>query len=431
MNTKKVISLIITAILIGCFVSLPFYFISHFKTNEESMRTNQIDTNQIDWEEIYPFIDIKTENNDTSGIKSGISFYKYLSTKISSGFENNVPYQLFFRRFFIEQYGRLNKILGMRIVRDANDITISTHNQYLIERQDNKRDIPETVNRISKLSAEIKRLNMDFVYVILPFKKLSNADIISGVIDNYHSYNQDKMRQGLERKNVDVLDLRERMPANYDEYMSMFYKTDHHWKNQTGLWATELIAEKLNLDFDSGFDLSWFEPEKYEVIKYPNLVLGSYGKKVSKGYIANEDFELVIPKYENELHAIIPEMNFDKIGNFMILIDTRQLAYGDEYNLNPYGALAYGNQALIKIENKYAANKSKILIIKDSFANAITPYLALQCAQLDIIDLRDFTGSLVSYLEQNKYDTVMVMSSGCGVSIGKDPEDHTSLWNFE
>ena len=79
---------------------------------------------------------------------------------------------------------------------------------------------------------------------------------------------------------------------------------------------------------------------------------------------------------------------------------------------NAYASYIYANSAYLKIENKSIKNEHKILIIKDSFANVIVPYLAQVISRVDVIDMRKsqtdhFNGNIMALIEENNYDTVL------------------------
>ena len=62
------------------------------------------------------------------------------------------------------------------------------------------------------------------------------------------------------------------------------------------------------------------------------------------------------------------------------------------------------------IENENAANPDKkILILRDSFGNNFAPYFAQQYGTVELIDVADFTGSIKSYIEESKPDTVLLL----------------------
>ena len=64
--------------------------------------------------------------------------------------------------------------------------------------------------------------------------------------------------------------------------------------------------------------------------------------------------------------------------------------------------------------------KKDLLILKNSFANVVSPFLALETENVSIIDLRYFNGSLKAYIKEYDPDLVMILYHGNAVL---DPND--------
>ena len=64
----------------------------------------------------------------------------------------------------------------------------------------------------------------------------------------------------------------------------------------------------------------------------------------------------------------------------------------DYYNGNPYVTYAGGDWGRAVITNHRNPDGPKVVMIRDSFGCAITPFFALQCSQLVTIDLRAYGG---------------------------------------
>ena len=74
-----------------------------------------------------------------------------------------------------------------------------------------------------------------------------------------------------------------------------------------------------------------------------------------------------------------------------------------------YAVYMGGNYAEVNISTGEPSGKGRILIVKDSFANSMVPWMLKDYANIDMIDLRYFTGSLQSYIERTKPDEILVL----------------------
>lgn len=81
-----------------------------------------------------------------------------------------------------------------------------------------------------------------------------------------------------------------------------------------------------------------------------------------------------------------------------------------------YSTYSYGDNALQIIDNKKSDKIAKtILVVRDSFAGVVTPYLSLECKQLHILDLResvigtDRIKSVSDYANKIKPDYIIIL----------------------
>jgi hypothetical protein len=82
----------------------------------------------------------------------------------------------------------------------------------------------------------------------------------------------------------------------------------------------------------------------------------------------------------------------------------------------------YGDKQVITVHNKLVHDGKKILLVKDSFAEVVSPFLSLGVEELHILDLRYFNGSIKSYVAQQQPDMVVVMYNPSVIDYTKYPE---------
>lgn len=428
MMNKKFATVCVLVFFAATLLAMPFVWMN--QKNGESEENVQY-TN-IDWQSLYPYEEgeaVSQENAKETVVSKVLNLYQQISSRIKNKLETQIPELVLYRQIAIEGYGFWNNLIKLGIVKDANNTTIRLQNGYLIEMEE-KRDTETSSNNLIEFSAWVKKHQKDFLYVMCPTKLPGEEDLIPGIIEDVESNDKDKIAETVSDHGVDILDLRKNMPEDYNQYMDMFYKTDHHWKTETGLWAASLLAQRLNSEYGFDFDLERFSANQYSVRNYPNLFLGTLGKKVSEFYSGLEDFNLLIPKYQCEIHIEIPSLGMYKDGDFMAMIDEDKLVYGNEYKVSPYSALMYLDRPLIRIQSSNCKCNKKILMIKDSYADAVTPYIAANCAYVDIIDLRHFNGSIKNFLSKNNYDIVIVMMRSSGMIQDNIDSTENKLWTY-
>ncbi len=265
--------------------------------------------------------------------------------------------------------------------------------------------------------------DIDFLYVQFPHKISEYQDTdISGTAD-FTNQNADQLLELADSYGIPTLDIRENIRDSGVNNHSLFYVTDHHWKAESGLWTTGIVADYLNQNYGYSLDTSKLDIENYDIVEYKESFLGSYGTKVTTANAIPDDFSMLYPKFETNLHFTVPSMNVDETGDFSITYDMS--AEGE------YGAYAHGDHALIQYENlDNNAEDKKLLIIHDSFANSVLPFLATTVSEIDSIDLRYFNGSLQTYIKETTPDMVLILRYAAEIATERSIDSHSDAFDF-
>lgn len=270
-------------------------------------------------------------------------------------------------------------------------------------------------NRIDSISSFADFVHLqgsEFLYIQSPGKTNPFADKELNGID-YSNANTDELLQGLRERNIAVYDLRSDLHEAVGDagWHQAFFRTDHHWKPSTALWAAQRVAEKLANDYGVDVNFAHFAPDDYEFVRYERYFLGSQGKKVTLANTEPDDFDVYYPNFSTHLYAKIPSRGVDGEGDFTILYDKAALGTGDFYNDSPYSMYGYGDQGEIIVhnyENEHLRDK-RILLIHDSMLDTAMPFLVMGLKDLRELDIRHFKGSVQRYIEEYKPDIVLVM----------------------
>ncbi|MCQ2508310.1 MAG: DHHW family protein [Dorea sp.] len=232
---------------------------------------------------------------------------------------------------------------------------------------------------------------------------------IPGIVD-YSEKKYDKLHTALEAFDVDYIDVGAKMHDMGMTDSDIFFHSDFHWKPWSGIVADQILCEYLNEKADYGVDTSIFNRENYQVETLVNRFLGYLGKKVTEEYADPDDFDIITPKFETDYTVFNTLDMSEKRGSLEdTLFWKEQLEVDSLYEGNLYDMYGYGDQCLIKVHNNLNENGKRMLVVKESYANVMTPYLAGAVEDLDIIDLRGFKGSLMSYIEETNPDTVVLV----------------------
>ncbi|MBR5537655.1 MAG: hypothetical protein IKU58_07115 [Clostridia bacterium] len=267
--------------------------------------------------------------------------------------------------------------------------------------------LSEMADACARLKDVTDGLEIPLLYVMAPNKMSLSQDGDNPVADNL-----DEFAALLELRSIPVLDLRDSMAAQGLTMESAYFHTDHHWLPETGLWAAGEIAGALGLDTDL------LEPENYTVTGYDDLFLGSEGKKVGRYFtpLGLDDFSVITPNFDTCL--TVNDYTGNRTGAFTeTLLVQKNLHTEDPYLANPYVVYTGGDYPLQKVENHRSDQGERILVIRDSYACAVTPFLSLAADEVRTVDVRYWAGtqeadSILEYVRVWQPDKVVVLYAG-------------------
>ena len=311
-------------------------------------------------------------------------------------------------------------ILGTRVIIKPDTTVVKADSGSLIipDYKISKEDTAEVVSRLKELNQFVKECGLQFLYCAAPSKAMYEKEPAN--IQNHASENMDVFLSELQKAEIPYVDFRETFKERNIETQDIFYYTDHHWTIRSGLIATQAICEKLNDLYGFDYNTMYTDIRNYKTTILKDWLLGSYGKKVGRFFTRQgaDDFEVIVPRFETDMTEEQPFINEHRHGAFE---DTVMYLSNLEKGLhfkNAYAAYSGGDFHLQIMRNNMLKEGKRILLIRDSFACAVAPFLALQTRELDICDMRDadyVSGErldLRTYIERTKPDYVIVLYSG-------------------
>ena len=423
---KNKIEIVSSIIIISILVIMAIYsfgskVLNKFYNNNDS----SVKSVTINFAKQYPFENKKVENQ-----KSLIEKYESKINTIKEKIENVTSKDLIGYEKMIELSYAYNDLIKFNLVsNNSSDARIELDDDNY-SRIVSKQDVSTCVNKIDSLKNFLDSQKIDFLYVQAPYKIPENYQL--PLI--YKDYTNENMNEFLNKINgkVDYIDLRENLISDNLDHLKLFFKTDHHWLPETGLWATNVISNYINEKYNLSLKTDNILKDKFNYETYPNMYLGSDGRYVSLKNAKPDDFTMITPNYETDFEISIPNLNLNKKGSYSdTLIDWSKLKYGNYYKISQYTSYLYGDKPLIEIKNNLVNNDKKILVIRDSFSEVVLPFLALENEYVSAIDLRQFNGSLYSYIKDYQPNLVLILYNGKAIIDLKNDEEIAKLWNID
>ena len=168
---------------------------------------------------------------------------------------------------------------------------------------------------------------------------------------------------------------------NNDKYQ-MYYYLDHHWTTYAAYYAYLEYAKNNDIQ---PLDITDFDVEL--VTKDFNGTL--YSK--TNDYSRNSDSIYVFNRKNNLKVEYVYE---DKVTDTMY-----EYSYLDKKD--KYSLFLDNNHPLIIITNNDIITNKEIIVIKDSYANSLIPFLVNHFKKVHVIDPRYYNLSITSYLKEN------------------------------
>ena len=189
------------------------------------------------------------------------------------------------------------------------------------------------------------------------------------------------------------------LAAHVDE--PIFLRTDHHWAPLGAYYAAQDFAKKAGVPFMP------IESYKADTVHRFVGTMYGYSKDISVKK-APEDFVYYRP-LGVDYQTTYVVFNLDE--NFHIVSETKPFksSYFKKFNDGASGAYCTfmgGDQCLVKVETS-TKNGRRLVILKDSYGNAVPSFLFGSFEEVHIIDFRYFTRNIVDYIHENAVTDVL------------------------
>ena len=316
------------------------------------------------------------------------SFMKDYETFITDQFPN--------RSFFMGVKTAAERLRGRM---DDNGVYFGKEG-YLFGKYDGALFESETAENNISAVAEFVKLYADkfgkghFKIAMAP----SSSEILKDKLPAYAPvYNQtgfiDKIKK--EAGEDYVIDLGENLKKHADEYI--YFRTDHHWTTLGAYYGYEAIAAGL------GLEVQPLEELKAETVS--DDFLGTYDSKVNTGITGGVEADSITIYSSAEIDKAGMMWDNDEDKTFDSIYKMDALKGKDKYTVF-FG----GNHSVTDIKTKNKTGKT-LLVIKDSFAHNLAPFLIKDYDRIIMLDLRYFNKSLKKYLSENKITDLLVLYS--------------------
>jgi hypothetical protein len=277
---------------------------------------------------------------------------------------------------YINMNGFIAGVLGSRVVNKMVKLN-NGHLEQLFPKWDTDDPYAAGVKRLKDYCDE---QNVPLLYVQAPWKICKyNKELPPGEED-YSNENLDNFLKKLRAFNIDVLDLREEMHGEGLNHYDAFFKTDHHWTPETGLWASAKVQEYLmgkGIVETETIDTRLQDINNFNKDIYKDIFIGSRARRTGIYFAGTiDDISLIYPKFDTHIIVESPAHNVRKEGSFQeVMFNFDYLQTG--FEMNTYEVYAAYGAGYTHYINKAAKSRKKIVFESDSFGIVVAPFLSL------------------------------------------------------
>ena len=173
----------------------------------------------------------------------------------------------------------------------------------------------------------------------------------------------------------------------------IFYRTDHHWTTLGAFYGANAVLESVGKELLKEED---FTPqtvtENFNGTLYSTSGIHWLEPDTMEFWVTEEGLSVPSWRTGKEEEAT--------------LYDRSYLTVKDKYS-----AFLGGNQPLCVIRNEAVTDGSKLLLIRDSYSDAMVPFLAQRFSEVHLIDLRPYRMPASAYAAENSIQDILVVYS--------------------
>lgn len=292
--------------------------------------------------------------------------------------------QFIWRDMWISLKARAELLLG----KSSNNGVFLCQDQRLLEAFDAP-DSSVLSSRISSVNAFCGKIGVPVVFALIPSAGEIYADMLpEGACADSQTQT---IRTLYSQADCDTADLTASLAAHRGEYI--YYYTDHHWTSLGAYYGYCALSDAL------GYTAAKIESYHPRVVSesFLGTEYSSSGffwvRPDSMSTYAEDPEDLVIERFDGAQAAAGALYNDE-------MLETK-----DKYRF-----FLGGNTPRIVIHTGHEELPS-LLIIRDSFADSLVPFLLEHFSEIHLIDLRYFYESAADYAAENRIDSVLILYS--------------------
>ena len=305
-------------------------------------------------------------------------------------FETYTTDQFVGRDAWIALKSSTERLLGKK---ENNDVYFAD-NDTLITRFDQP-DAQRVTDNLNYVNNFVENVDIPVIFSLIPTQACIWADRLPEGAPNASQTDLLTQAQGAVT-GATWADLYSPLMEHKDE--DIFYRTDHHWTSLGAYYGYVGLAGALGYE---PVPLSDYQ-ETVRSTQFYGTVFSSSGVRWVKPdtittYVPEDGITVVSHTYDNQGNPV-EEPRELYVESFLSVKDKYSMFLG-------------GNQSLGVVKNENNPDGPKLMIIRDSYADSLVPFLTAHYSEIHLLDPRYYHLSFSDYAEQNGIDQALVLYS--------------------
>lgn len=326
--------------------------------------------------------------NRMLALKPDFTREKLVSGRYTTDYETYVNDQFPLRTAWISIKAGFDVLLGKE---EANGV-YKGKDGYLLEQfeEPDFENLTETANAIVSFADRHPEKRKFFLLAPNAVNVLSDKLPAFAPESSQNRY-MDALFQAVSTADIQTIDLRGTFAENKDS-LKLYYKTDHHWTTDGAFLAFRYAGPVLGID-----------PAKvsYEILPVTDKFNGTLSSKSGLHMMQTEEIKVYYP-IANYLPSVITYVN-DQVKT-TTFYNEEKLEEKDAYAM-----FLNGNHGLVTIETPVADRSKRLLILKDSYANCMIPFLSQYYREIVVVDSRYYYDELETLLAAEEISDILFL----------------------
>ena len=305
--------------------------------------------------------------------------------------ENYINDHFPLRNTFMKIKTKTDKILG---IKDINNIYLGK--DYLLERYNKPKNTDKIINKLNYIYKELNYVNMNLILVP------TSISLYNSYLPMF-SYTEDELKEInyiYDNIKFNSIDVYTSIKEN-SKYYNMYYKLDHHWTTYAAYYAYQEYSKNNNIEY--------INLNKFNIEEVTNTFKGTLYSKVLDDSYKPDSIHLF--KLDNTDYTVY--YNDTNITTNTLY----ELSYLDKKD--KYSLFLDNNHSMITITNNRIDSNKKLLVIKDSYANSMIPFLVNHYKEVIVVDPRYYKKSIINYTKENNITDILILYNIINIDTDK------------